>query len=57
MKSREYRNTVNGLIYWLGNDDVMCRSPKSGFVSISAISAAEFFIGVGTDKFVLVEGE
>ncbi|QVW27699.1 hypothetical protein [Hafnia phage Pocis76] len=57
MKSREYLNTVNGLIYWLEDDDVMCRSPKSGFVSVSCISAAEFFIGVGAGKLVLVEDE
>lgn len=53
MKSREYRNKYNGLIYWLEDNSVMVR--RDNVVIESAITAAEFFIAVGTDRLVLVE--
>lgn len=53
MKSREYRNKYNGLIYWLEDSSVMVR--RDDVVIESAMTAAEFFIAVGTDRMVLVE--
>ena len=53
MKSREYRNKYNGLIYWLEDNSVMVRSDD--VVVKSTMTAAEFFIAVGTDRLVLVE--
>lgn len=55
MKSREYRNTHNGLIYWLENNSVMVRN-DNGRVIRSLMTAAEFFIAVGNDRLELVEG-
>lgn len=57
MKSREYRSINTGIVYWLEDCYVMCRSPKHGVVMVSALSAAEFFIKVGRDEMILVEGE
>lgn len=53
MKSREYRNINNGLVYWLEDNSVMVR--RDDVVIKSAMTAAEFFIAVGTDRLVLVE--
>ena len=57
MKSREYRNINNDLVYWLENDCVMVRHPVTGQVTKSNYSAMTFFIMVGSDVLVLVEGE
>lgn len=58
MKSREYRNTQNGLVYWLEDGKVMMRKPGYDYiVKQSHMTAAEFFVAVGTDVLVLVEGE
>lgn len=53
MKSREYRNKDNGLIYWLEGNAVMVR--RGDVVQRSNMDAATFFIAVGTDRLVLVE--
>lgn len=55
MKSREYRNPRNGLIYWLQDNSVMVR--KEGYEEPveSAITAAQFFIMVGNDSLVLID--
>lgn len=55
MKSREYRNINNDLVYWLENDSVMVRHPVTGEVKESSYSAMTFFIMVGSDILVLVE--
>lgn len=58
MKSREYRNIQNGLVYWLEDNKVMMRKPGyDHIVKQSHMTAAEFFVAVGTDVLVLVEGE
>lgn len=55
MKSREYRNTMNGLIYWLENGSVMVRKPGKDIVMESSFTASDFFTLVGMDMLVLVE--
>lgn len=55
MKSREYRNTMNGLIYWLENGAVMVRKPGKDVVMESSFTASDFFTLVGMDMLVLVE--
>lgn len=55
MKSREYRNINNGLVYWLENDCVLVRHPETGKVTISGYSAATFFVMVGNDTLELIE--
>lgn len=57
MKSREYRNTMNGLVYWLENGAVMVRKPGKDVIMESSFSASDFFTLVGMDMLVLVEGE
>lgn len=53
MKSREYRNINNGLIYWIEGNSVMVR--RGDVVQRSNMDAATFFIAVCTDRLVLVE--
>ena len=57
MKSREYLNTINGLIYWLENDVVMMRQREGKIVKKSNMTAATFFAMVGNDTLLLVEAE
>ncbi|QPD96220.1 hypothetical protein [Enterobacter phage N5822] len=57
MKSREYRNINNDLVYWLENESVMVRHPVTGEVKESSYSAMTFFIMVGSDVLVLIEEE
>lgn len=57
MKSREYLNTINGLIYWLENDAVMMRQREGKIVKKSNMTAAIFFAMVGKDTLLLVEAE
>lgn len=55
MKSREYRNVQNGMIYWLEDNGVWARRPGSNHAIKSAYSAASFFTMVGNDMLELVE--
>ena len=57
MKSREYLNTFNGLVYWLEDDSVMMRKPEGTKVMRSTMTAATFFEMVGNDTLILVEPE
>ena len=57
MKSREYLNTLNGLIYWLEDDAVMMRKREGKIVKKSNMTAAIFFAMVGNDTLLLVESE
>lgn len=57
MKSREYLNTLNGLIYWLEDDEVMMRKREGKIVKKSNMTAAIFFAMVGNDTLLLVEAE
>lgn len=57
MKSREYLNTLNGLIYWLENDAVMMRQREGKIVKKSNMTTAIFFAMVGNDTLLLVEAE
>lgn len=57
MKSREYLNTLNGLIYWLEDDAVMMRKSEGTKVMRSTMTAAIFFAMVGNDTLLLVESE
>lgn len=57
MKSREYLNTLNGLIYWLEDDAVMMRKREGTIVKKSNMTAAIFFAMVGNDTLLLVEAE
>ena len=56
MKSREYRNINNSLVYWLENGTVMVRHPETGEVKKSNYTAEMFFIAVGNDTLELIEG-
>lgn len=56
MKSREYMNTLNGLIYWLENAAIMMRKPGSDIAKESNMSAPDFFVLVGNDTLTLIEG-
>lgn len=55
MKSRQYVNTINGLVYWLENDAVMMRQRGSNVVKKSNMDAATFFVLVGDDTLKLIE--
>lgn len=57
MKSREYFNTLNGIIYWLEDDEVMMREREGKIVKKSNMTAAIFFAMVGNDTLLLVEAE
>lgn len=57
MKSREYLNTFNGLVYWLEDDAVMMRKREGTKVMRSTMTAAIFFAMVGNDTLLLVEQE
>lgn len=55
MKSREYLNKFNGLVYWLENGAIMMRKPGDYVVKQSGMSAADFFLMVGNDTLTLIE--
>lgn len=55
MKSREYRNTINGMTYWLEDGRVLVRKPGKELVAESSFSASDFFTMVGLDMLVLIE--
>ena len=57
MKSREYLNTFNGLVYWLEDDAVMMRKREGTLTKKSNMTAAIFFAMVGNDTLLLVEAE
>lgn len=57
MKSREYLNTFNGLVYWLEDDAVMMHKREGTKVMRSTMTAAIFFAMVGNDTLLLVEAE
>lgn len=57
MKSREYLNTLNGLIYWLEDDAVMMRNREGTMAKKSNMTAEIFFAMVGNDTLILVEPE
>ena len=57
MKSCEYVNTLNGLIYWLEDGAVMMRKREGKIVKKSNMTAAIFFAMVGNDTLLLVEAE
>lgn len=57
MKSCEYVNTLNGLIYWLEDGAVMMRKREGNIVKKSNMTAAIFFAMVGNDTLLLVEAE
>lgn len=57
MKSREYRNTMNGLTYWLENGSVMVRKPGTNVIAVSSFTASDFFTMVGMDLLVLIDEE
>ena len=57
MKSREYVNTLNGLIYWLEDGAVMMRKDGVNIARQSNMTAETFFAMVGNDTLILVEQE
>lgn len=57
MKSCEYVNTLNGLIYWLEDGAVMMRRDGSNIARQSNMTAKIFFAMVGNDTLILVEPE
>lgn len=57
MKSCEYVNTLNGLIYWLEDGAVMMRKRDSTISKKSNMTAEIFFSMVGNDMLILVEPE
>lgn len=57
MKSREYLNTLNGLIYWLEDGAVMMRRDGANIARQSNMTAKIFFAMVGNDTLLLVESE
>lgn len=57
MKSLEYVNTFNGLVYWLEDDAVMMHKREGTKVMRSTMTAAIFFAMVGNDTLILVEQE
>lgn len=57
MKSREYVNTFNGLVYRLEDDAVMMHKREGTKVMRSTMTAAIFFAMVGNDTLILVEQE
>lgn len=54
MKSREYLNTLNGLIYWLEDDAVMMRNREGTVAKKSNMTAEIFFAMVGNDTLILL---
>lgn len=57
MKSREYLNTLNGLIYWLEDGAVMMRKREGKILKKSSMTAETFFEMVCNDTLLLVESE
>ncbi|AXN53836.1 hypothetical protein HOU82_gp01 [Klebsiella phage TSK1] len=57
MKSCEYVNTLNGLIYWLEDGAVMMRKDGVNIARQSNMTAETFFEMVGNDTLLLVEAE
>lgn len=57
MKSREYLNTFNGLVYWLEDGAVMMHKREGTKVMRSTMTAEIFFSMVGNDILLLVEAE
>ena len=57
MKSREYVNTLNGLIYWLEDGAVMMRKDGVNISRQSNMTAETFFEMVGNDMMKLIEVE
>lgn len=57
MKSREYLNTLNGLIYWLEDGAVMMRRDGVNIARQSNMTAETFFEMVGNDMMILIEAE
>lgn len=57
MKSCEYVNTLNGLIYWLEDGAVMMRKREGTISKKSNMTAEIFFSMVGNDTLILVEPE
>ncbi|QEG07113.1 hypothetical protein H1O05_gp08 [Klebsiella phage Sweeny] len=55
MKSCEYVNTLNGLIYWLEDGAVMMRKDGVNIASQSNMTAETFFEMVGNDMMKLIE--
>lgn len=55
MKSREYRNINNSLVYWVEDGAVWVRHPETGKVIRSGYSAETFFVMVGNDTLELIE--
>nr|CAK6606102.1 unknown function [Klebsiella phage vB_Kpl_K53PH164C2] len=57
MKSCEYVNTLNGLIYWLEDGAVMMRKDGVNVARQSNMTAETFFEMVGNDMMKLIEVE
>lgn len=57
MKSREYLNTFNGLVYWLEDGAVMMHKREGTKVMRSTMTAVTFFEMVCNDTLILVEPE
>ena len=57
MKSCEYVNTLNGLIYWLEDGAVMMRKDGVNIARQSSMTAETFFEMVGNDMMKLIEVE
>lgn len=57
MKSREYLNTLNSLVYWLEDGAVMMHEREGTKVMRSTMTAVIFFEMVGNDALILVEPE
>nr|UVX45901.1 MAG: hypothetical protein [Bacteriophage sp.] len=57
MKSCEYVNTLNGLIYWLEDGAVMMRRDGLNIARQSNMTAETFFEMVGNDMMKLIEVE
>lgn len=57
MKSCEYVNTLNGLIYWLEGGAVMMRKDGVNIARQSNMTAETFFEMVGNDMMKLIEVE
>ena len=57
MKSREYLNTLNGLIYWLEDGAVMMRRDGVNIARQSNMTAETFFEMVCNDMMKLIEAE
>ena len=57
MKSREYLNTLNGLVYWLEDGAVMMHKREGTKVMRSTMTAVIFFEMVVNDMMKLIEAE